>query len=156
MTRPILQLQNGSNWTSIWSYSAQAASAPDARLGSTLAIPPVTVPFLLENNIIAIAVTSPSAPSTWRFGGRLAKKISTGIVTGGLPDTTVSDRKTLLVNRINLLRFTRLTDTYALEIEPPYYFKDIALNLWIYTGVDSDTTSEQLNRIEFAVDEIVR
>lgn len=130
-------------------------SIPD-RPGFTQPIPPITVPFLLENDIIAISVTSDSAPSTWRFAGRVAKKISTGIVVGGLPDTTVSDRKILLLDRINLLRFTRLTDTYAIEIEPPFYFKDIALTLWIYTGVDSDTVSEQLTRIEFAVDEIGR
>jgi hypothetical protein len=156
VTRPILQLQNGANWSSIWSYSASAASAPNARPGSTLPIPKITVPFLLENNIVAISATSQNARATWNFAGRVAKKISTGIVTGGLPDATVSDRGVLLLNRINLFRFTRLTATYALEIEPPYYFKDINLTLWIYTGVDSDTTSEQLNRIEFAVDEIRR
>lgn len=151
MSKPILQLQNGANWSSLWSYSVAAVSIPD-KPGFTAPIAPILVPFLLENHIIAISATSPTAKPRWKFAGNIAKKISTGIVTGGTPDTTISDSRPLFLNRINLFRFTPYTTTYALEIAPPYWLTQLDLILWIYSGVDSDTATEQLNRIELAID----
>lgn len=151
MSRPILQLQNGANWTSIWSISVAALSDP-ARPGFTFDIPPIDVPFLLENHIIAMSVTSESARPRWKVAGTLTRKFSTGIVTGGSPDTSVADSKVLFLDRINLFNFVPYTATYALEISPKYWIKDLSVNLWIYTGVDSDTVTAQLNRIELAVD----
>lgn len=155
MSKPILQLQNSANWQSIWSYSAAALSVPD-KPGFTYPIEPIIVPFLLENHIIAIAASSQTAKPTWRLAGSIAKKISTGIVVGGTPDVTISDSRRMFLNQINLFRFTPYTATYALELTPVYYLTQIDLSLWVYTGVDTDTVSEQLNRIEFAVDEIGR
>jgi hypothetical protein len=155
MSKPILELQNSSKWEQLWDYSATAAPAPDYP-GYTLAILPITVPFQLENHIIAISAKSSTAKPTWRLGGRVAKKIQTGITIGGVPDVTVSDGRKLFLNQINLFRFIPYTANYALEIIPVDYLTQISLSLWVYTGVDSDTVTNQLNRIEFAVDEINR
>jgi hypothetical protein len=155
VSKPILELQNSANWSRLWDYSTMAAPVPN-QPGYTLEIPPIVVPFQLEGNIIAISATSATARPSWRFGGRVAKKIQTGITIGGIPDVTVSDGRKLYLNQINLFRFTPLTATYALEITPAFYLTQISLSLWVYTGVDSDTVTNQLNRIEFAVDEINR
>jgi hypothetical protein len=155
MSKPILELQNSSKWSQLWDYSTTAAPVPD-QPGYTLEIPPIVLPFQLENHIIAISAKSATAKSSWRLAGRVAKKIQTGITIGGVPDVTVSDGRRLYLNQINLFRFTPLTANYALEIIPAYYLTQISLSLWVYTGVDSDTVTSQLNRIEFAIDEINR
>jgi hypothetical protein len=154
MSKPILQLQNGANWQSIWSTSVATLSDPN-KPGYTYPIPPIICPILLETNIIAIYARSETGNPSWQIAGNIAKKISTGItLPGGSPDASISDLRLLRLNQINLFRFQRLTDTYALEIRPKWWIRDLSLDLFIYTGVDSDTTTEQLNRIEFAVDEI--
>jgi hypothetical protein len=155
MSKPILELQNSSKWNRLWDYSAVAAPVPD-RPGYTLEIPPIVLPFQLENHIIAISAKSSTAKPSWKLGGRVAKKIQTGITIGGSPDVTISDARKLWLNQINLFRFTPYTANYALEITPAYYLTQISLSVWVYTGVDTDTVTNQLNRIEFAVDEINR
>jgi hypothetical protein len=154
MSTPILQLQNAANWESIWSTSVTAATLPD---GSSQILQPIACPFLLETNIVAIYAASSQGRPTWQIAGNVAKRISTGItIPGALPDATISDTRLLRLNRLNLFRFERLTDTYALEIKPKWWIPDIQLDLFIYTGVDTDTVSAQLNRIELAVDEVNR
>lgn len=153
MSKPILELQDSSKWDQLWNYAATAAPVPN-QPGYTLEIPPITLPFLLENHIIAISAKSSTAKPSWKLGGRVAKKIQTGITIGGTTDATISDAKKLWLNQINLFRFTPYTSNYALEITPADYLTQISLSLWIYTGIDTDTVTNQLNRIEFAVDEI--
>jgi hypothetical protein len=153
MSKPILELQNSSKWSQLWDYSTTAAPVPD-KPGYTLEIPTIVLPFQLENHIIAISAKSSTAPSSWKLGGRVAKKIQTGITIGGVPDVTISDARKLWLNQINLFRFTPYTANYALEITPAYYLTQISLEVWVYTGIDTDTVTNQLNRIEFAVDEI--
>jgi hypothetical protein len=154
MSKPILQLQNAANWQSIWSTTVNAVKLAD---GSSQFIPAIICPILLETNIIVVFATSESAKPSWQIAGNVARKISTGItLPGGFPDTTISDVRLLRLNKLNLFRFQRLTDTYALEIRPKWWIEDISLNLFVYTGIDTDTVTEQLNRIEFVVDEINR
>ena len=155
MSKPILELQNSSKWDRLWDYAAVAEPIPD-RPGYTLEIPMIVLPFQLENHIIAISAKSSTAKPSWKLGGRVAKKIQTGITIGGTPDVTISDGRKLYLNQINLFRFTPYTANYALEITPAYYLTQVSLSLWVYTGVDTDTVTNQLNRIEFAVDEINR
>jgi hypothetical protein len=154
MSKPILQLQNAANWRSIWSTSVASVKLAD---GSSQFIPPIIVPVLLETNIITIYAASQSAKPSWQIAGNVARKISTGItLPGGSPDTAIAELRLLRLNQLNLFRFQRLTDTYALEIRPKWWIEDIDLNIFIYTGVDSDTTTEQLNRMELTINEINR
>jgi hypothetical protein len=153
MSKPILELQNSAKWQSLWNYSAVAAPVPDLP-GYTIEIPPITTPFLLENHIIALSAKSTTAKPSWKVAGRVARKFATGITSSGTPDVTIREARKLWLNQINLFRFTPYTSTYSLEIIPAYYLTQIDLALWVYTGVDTDTVTEQLNRIEFAVDEI--
>ncbi len=154
MSKPILQLQNAANWQSIWSTTVDSVKLPD---GTSQFIPPIICPILLETNIIVIYAQSVSAKPSWQIAGNVNKKIATGItLPGGSTDVSISDVRLLRLNRLNLFRFSRLTNTYALEIRPKWWIEDISLDLFIYTGIDTDTVSEQLNRIEFVVDEINR
>ena len=131
----------------LWNYSVAAVTLPDDP-DSTAPLAPIVVPILLDNHIIAISAMSSTAKPFWRFAARIAKKISTGIVTGGNPDVTISDSRSIYLNQINLFRFTPLTSTYALEISPAYWLTQLDLILWVYTGINSDTVSQQLDRIE--------
>lgn len=153
MARPILQLQNSSNWQAFWSGSSASATLPN---GSRVPMPPIEVPLLFENHTIAIVATSPTAKPTWKIAGNVGRKIQAGIFSQGTPDTAIADSRVLRLNRPNLIRFEQVTPTYALEIIPKWWLKDIDIAVFVYTGIDSDTVTEQLNRLERAIDEVSR
>ena len=151
MSHPILRLQNADNWQLIWSTSVSAFTLPD---NSSIPIPPIVVPILISTNVIAIYAASTGAKPHWQIAGNVARKIATGItVPGGSPDASVADVRLLRLNQINLFRFQQLTDTYALEINPKWWIDVITLNIFGYSGIDSDTVTEQLNRIELQLNQ---
>jgi hypothetical protein len=156
VSQPILDLGNTNNWQPIWNISKASEQMPNKPVGYSLPIEPIVVPFLLENHIIALYAESITAKYRWKLAGKVTKKIATGITVGGAVDTSSSDKRSFYLKEINLFRFTQLTSTYALEIAPMWWLSQINLTLWIYTGVNRDSVTEQLNRIELAVDEINR
>jgi hypothetical protein len=151
MIKPILQLGNSNNWSAIWSGSFVAATDPD---GSYFPLSAIAVPVLLENHTIAIVCSSSSAKPSWRIAGNVGRKIQTGITIGGNPDTTIPSGQLLRLDRINLVRFEQITSNYALEILPKFWLKDLSINVFGYTGIESDTVTEQLNRIEQTIDSL--
>jgi hypothetical protein len=56
------------------------------------------------------------------------------------------------LNQINVCRFTQLTPTYGLIIEPYWRLDDVNIAIFKYTGVNTDTITEQLDRIEADID----
>jgi hypothetical protein len=76
----------------------------------------------------------------------------TGIAFTGIPDTAIYDSRLLRLDQPNLIRFEPLTSTYTLIIYPKFWFKDLTVGVFAYTGIDSDTVTEQLNRIELSLD----
>jgi hypothetical protein len=155
MSKPILNLSDSSKWQSLWFGSFSALGVAN-KPGYYYAIEPIIVPVLLESRIIAISATSATAKPNWFYAGKARQRIQTGIVVGGVSDAASTSIKKLSLDKINFLEFPPLAPTYALEIEPIWWLKDISLSVWIYTGVDSDTVTEQLNRIEFAIDQNFR
>jgi hypothetical protein len=153
VSKPILELGNSNNWSPVWAFSTTSQPVPD-RPGYTFPIEDIEVPFVLDAHIIAVAMRSPSASAGRRYAGKATRKVPTGITIGGNFDVTVGERRDLYLNRINLCRFTRLSQYYGLVIEPYWKIKDIEIAIFKYVGVDSDTTSESLNRIEQAIDNI--
>jgi hypothetical protein len=156
MSKTILDLGNSSNWQPLWFGSFTAMSVPDKPAGYTYPIPPILVPVLLDDHIIAITAESDTAKPTWKLAGKLLRKIQTGITIGAVPDVATSDPRKFYLNQINLFIFREISSTYAVEITPQWYLRDIRLSTWIYTGVNSDTVTEQLNRIELAIDNFNR
>jgi hypothetical protein len=155
MTKPILNLSDSSKWQSLWFGSFSALGLPD-KPGYHYPIDPILVPVLLEARIIAVTATSATAKSRWTYAGKARQKIQTGITVGGVVDAASVSVKKLSLDKVNLIVFNALTPTYALEIEPIWWLADITLSVWAYTGIDSDTTTEQLNRIELTLNEINR
>jgi hypothetical protein len=155
MSKPILNLSDSSKWQSLW-FGSFTALGIAGKPGYHYPIDPILVPVLLDSRIIAITATSATAKPKWTYAGKARQKIQTGITVGGVVDAASVSVKKLSLDKINFLVFPSLAPTYALEIEPIWWLNEISLSVWIYTGVDSDTVTEQLNRIEFAIDEIVR
>jgi hypothetical protein len=153
MSKPILELNNSANWRSLWFGSFTAVLVPGGKAGSFYPIDPILVPVLLEDHIIAVVASSQSAKPTWRLAGKLIRKIQTGITVGGVTDVATSDPRKFYLDQINLFTFRELTSTYALQITPQWYLGDISLSVWAYTGVDSDTVTEQLDRIELQLNQ---
>lgn len=153
MSRPILDLQNSANWRPFWSGTSTPVFLPNGR---RVPLPPIEIPVLFENCIIAILADSQSAKRTWQIAGNVRRKIQTGILFSGTPDTSIADNRVLRLFEINLFRFEQITSTYSLEVFPKWWIEDLSLNAFIYTGVDSDTFTEQLNRIESNLDSILR
>lgn len=155
MSKPILNLSDSSKWQSLWFGSFIALGLPD-KPGYHYPLDPILVPVLLETRIIAITATSTTARPKWTYAGKARQKIQTGITVGGVVDAAAVSVKKLSLDKLNLLVFPSLTPTYALEIEPIWWLERIELSVWTYVGVDSDTVTEQLNRIELGVENINR
>jgi hypothetical protein len=153
MSKPILNLSDSSKWQSLW-FGSFTALGIAGKPGYHYPIEPILVPVLLESRIIAITATSATAKPKWKYAGKARQKIQTGITVGGVVDTASTSLKKLSLDNINLLVFPALAPTYALEIEPIWWLDVIAISVWEYTGVDSDTATEQLDRIEQAIEEI--
>ncbi len=153
MSRAILDLQNRANWQPFWSGERDSVFLAD---GSRVPLAPIEVPVLFDNHIIAILVDSRTAKRSWRIAGNVSRKIQTGIIFNDAPDTSIADNRVLKLFEMNLFRFEQLTSTYSLEIAPKWWIKDIQIDIFIYTGIDSDTLTEQLNRIESDLDAILR
>lgn len=153
MSKLILELNNSANWQSLWFGSFTAASVPNGKPGSFYPIDPILVPVLMEDHIIAVVADSLTAKPTWKLAGKLFRKIQTGITVGGVPDAATSDPRKFYLNQINLFTFRELSSTYALQITPQWYLQDISLSVWIYTGVDTDTVTQQLDRIELQLNQ---
>lgn len=140
----MLDLTNSALWNLIWSANVQAELVPNKP--RYLPIPPVEVPLLLDTHVIAVLLTSSTAPPSWKFAAFLNQKIATGIIVGGLNETQAYQEK-IWLNRISLVILPKLTTTYSLNFNIPYWFYDMSLKVWIYKGEDEENVSP-LNSLE--------
>jgi hypothetical protein len=151
MTTPILDLGNPNNWQLRWigSFAAQ----PDPQNPDyTYPIEPIVVPLLLESRIIVVDLACPNDTKR-RSAGWVNRKIRTGLSTGGTPDSVNFGAKRLLRNNKNLIIFSPIdAQEYGLEIVLGWWMRQAAIQLFEYVGIDTDTVSEQLDRIELAID----
>jgi hypothetical protein len=153
VSRAILDLQNRTNWAPFWSGEVESVRLAS---GSHVPLPTIEVPVLFDNHIVAILADSETAKRTWKIAGNVGRKIQTGILFNDRPDTSIADNRVLRLFEINLFRFEQISSTYSLEITPKFWIEDIKLDVFIYTGINSDSITEQLNRIEADLDAILR
>ncbi|MEH1978020.1 MAG: hypothetical protein V7L27_01700 [Nostoc sp.] len=145
MGNPVLQLGNSANWDLFYSTTVQAVISSNGE--SYTPIPTITVPTLLESHIIATSVSCFSSKPTWYFGGFINQRINLGLTVGGLPDSDAVQKRRLYLNRLTLIIFPKLVDSYAVTFDVPKWFQDVTLTLFEYTGIERDSTDDLVNQI---------
>jgi hypothetical protein len=60
----------------------------------------------------------------------------------------IAQSKTILQFVPTLVRFSKYTDEYFLRINMYKWFSELTVQIWEYTGIDSDSDTEILSSIE--------
>ncbi len=139
----MIDFSNANNWELVYSERFVGESIGNRYF---LPIPFVKIPVQIDSRIICTQVTSPDIPSWWRFAGWLKRKIQTGILVGGIPDASLSQRK-LWLDDLQITMFATSDITYSLEIEPAKWLREINFKLWTYSGSDSSAIEDKLEEI---------
>lgn len=154
MSSPVLQLGNANNWESHYSGSFEAARITVNSRDIYLPILEVEVPITFDKNVLAVYAASATAKPNWSFAGYASQRIRTGLIVGGSHDS-VAARKSIWLNEINLLFFDQLASSYSLSIKPAKWLHDISINIWQYTGNQSDTVTDLLQTIHTTTNQIL-
>ncbi|WP_375497047.1 hypothetical protein [uncultured Nostoc sp.] len=126
----MLQLSNNQNWQLVYNQFHRAnIEAPKSRF--MYVIGEVTIPFLFESSIVSILV-SLNQP-TWKYAGYFRQKILTGIA-GSNQDTYLHPKYRIDLNKIMLLQFPLVTNSYSLTFQPPEWIQEATLKIWTYIG----------------------
>lgn len=140
---------NSNNWQSVWNQSFTAEPAPGDRpeLERFFPLPEISVPIQLSSSLLAFYATSQDAKPNWKLAANVKRKYITGLTVGGNPDAVV-DSKRIFLNQFSILRYpVSFGSSYSLLISVPYWYRQISLYLWEYTGSIIDTTDEKLDLI---------
>jgi hypothetical protein len=107
----------------------------------------LTLPLTLEKHTLAISVeTNSPKDDNWQYGGNALMLVNTGITVGGVADSVVSKRS-LFLNRINLIRFPAIAPNYSLKFSIPYWFHNVNYIVFQYIGAGVADVEGKLDQI---------
>jgi hypothetical protein len=152
---------NPDSWDFVW-YQRFEADRPTA--DTYKPIPPIDVPVVFDNHLIAVLATSASAPSTWITAGWLNQRVPSGVISRSYPDADLLQNKRIALGRVVLLELSKITPTFAVNYVVPRWFCDINLTFWKYreeaipgSAIDAlDKVKDTLFNIEKTLDKIRR
>jgi hypothetical protein len=142
----IYDFSNSENWEYVGQQTLTATVDNNGGIESFSPISDSSFPIALESSIIGVVVNAVGEKETWNYAGKVFQQIFTGITSGGNFDSYV-DSQSLFFKKVNVIRFNRLTTTYALTFRPPRWVTSITYRVYAYTGSIVDTTDEKLDLI---------
>ncbi|NET54226.1 MAG: hypothetical protein F6K09_38130 [Merismopedia sp. SIO2A8] len=151
MSRPIFELENSLNWNLVRRGSFTARIDPK-RKGKYLPISPISVP--ISSYLAVVGVKSRKAKPKWWLGVYVSARLLSSVssTTNFILGLEVY-RNRCGLNTLTLLELPRLHPVpFLLILTPPHWHQQIDLEVWSYDGIDSDTTTESLARIEGKID----
>jgi len=107
-------------------------------------IPPQLLPILAEHRVLAVAVNSQAAKSTWRYGGSIIAVLNCGATDFGKVDAA---RYSLPCNGSKLVILPGIASTFQLRYEVPWWFPEVALSIYQYIGPVSDSTENLIEQL---------
>lgn len=149
--KPILEFGENLNWNYVFRERFDAQPDP-LKQRDFLPIPDTVLQ--LSYRILLIGISSIKAKPHWQRGAvATTSLLFSPSSTSILPAEIEVFRKTCYLGRFTLLDLPAYEPLpYQLRIRPFHWLPDIALEVWYYDGIDSDTTTEALARIESKVD----
>lgn len=155
-----VQLQlNNENWEQIYNDTFQVVSVSDK-----LFVPfqEIIIPTPINKHIIAVYInTEIPQGAKWNYAGHLIQRLNLGLSVGTESSFDEFSRRKLFLNRIKLIIFPKVSDTYTLSFELPEWFKTAKILIWQYLGSGIDSTESliyalrsDITRLEQKIDDI--
>jgi hypothetical protein len=141
------QLTDPLSWEFLWSGSQSVATAPKS-LWKSLPIPEILTDIQPISNIVAVRANSASNPGHWKFGGYVNQKIQAGLIANNGNQLVTTSTQKIWLDRISILFFPELTDSYYLTFNIPYWIRQIDLDVWQYRGEVEDSIEQKLDYIQ--------
>ncbi|HEY9653646.1 MAG TPA: hypothetical protein V6C95_23495 [Coleofasciculaceae cyanobacterium] len=139
-----LDLSNSANWNPIHSSSRTVTYLGTTGRYTALTDIDVTGGVLLDTPLVATYATSSKRGARWKTAGWLKQRVQTGITVGGQPDADAFDDLRVPLQRLALLIFPRYVHNFQLTFKTGYWFEQLDLNIWAYTGPVNDEILAQI------------
>jgi hypothetical protein len=104
----------------------------------------VTGGVLLDTPLVATYATSSKRRARWKTAGWLKQRVQTGITVGGQPDADVFQDLRVPLQRLAVLMFPRYIHNFQLTFKTGYWFEQMDLKIWAYTGPVNDQILAQI------------
>jgi hypothetical protein len=89
-------------------------------------------------------VGSLKAKSHWKFAGFMNQILPAGFGGRLFVDANAVNKQKIYLNRWQLFVFPKLTNSYSLSFEFPYWFEDVIVNIVEYTGLYLDPMQAEI------------
>ena len=130
------EIQIGSNAFDDWELVAQISKNKPAGLSL---IPRFDLEVQLNSDFIAVEVVASNQKDTWVNGGYISQVYA----FDGFEMTP--QQHFLTVNQITLVELKQLSQSdFGLIYDPPKYFRDVAIRIWKYNGVQTNLLLQQI------------
>jgi hypothetical protein len=140
-----VQLGNSNNWNLLHSGNQTAMILPGGN-NSHLPIESISIPISLESTTIAVFIQTEDPKSTWKYGGSVGANIVTGLIVGGNSNSEIA-RRACYLDKINIIYFPSVSNSYSLVLYPPKWFKNIEWIIWEYIGEGNIDPQGKLDEI---------
>lgn len=99
-------------------------------------IPAFTLGLSLNTDYVAVIATTNSGRPTWQFAGDINQVYRFPVaLSNPLLGNIQPIRTRIFLNKLTLVETNRVsTDSFDLRYSPPYWFRDCAIRVYLYTG----------------------
>jgi len=142
----IYEFSNSNNWEYVGHQTLIAPVNSQGEIDTISPISDTAFPIALDAPIIAVSATAFEEQESWNYAGKVFQQIFTGVTVGGSFDSYV-DSQSIFFKKLNVIRFNRLTSSYALTFRPPRWVTSVTYTVFAYTGPVVDTINQKLDQI---------
>lgn len=135
------------NWELVISQTRTAEKISEAK---HYPIPPFDLGISLTSPYVLIVIQTTEKKSTWKYGGEVRQNwdFPKGSSIGTLTGIAQSEPTQLSLDRTQLVELNPSSlHPYQLRYQPPYWFKDVIVFGWVYTGTVQNFVKDTLFEI---------
>lgn len=139
------EFQNSLHWDLVirQTYTVRIVAAdPEGRWEEYRRIPDITL--LVDSPILAIGIRNPKAKPWWKWGATASMRLPISpSSTSEFLGLMEGDRYFCRLEGLTLVRFPVLdVPQYILSLEIPYWFEEVFIEVWKYSGPTDDVEVE--------------
>lgn len=142
----LIFFDNSADWQVVVNTNRTAQVLPGDRY---VPIPAFDLGVRLNSDYIAVVAGTTQGKQSWFFAGDITQVYDfapggTNPVLGKIKP----ERTRLAINRLQLVETTRVsTDSFRLQYQPPYWFRDCTIRVYAYTGDKLNFVEDTLYQI---------